>query len=266
MVVPSPWFGKWMPRGFGLSAGPFVVNDRFRDEATMPKLSLIESEAARLLGRMPEAKRRALQQALVDACEAHWLEIRGPEPGGSLAHALWSLTPPLADLLADMHAEGAVPLQGRKAAQDFALLALAEIERGNAEGVRLAHAPMMLFQSPTAGMRYAERVAAALRGEGGAPQVLAARPALWKALAGIAAHTGRCDLGMMMRVIGLLADGQAADAGLEQLRSKLGESGVRFLGMDDAHIRFEVHGREHRPVSAKQLGDLLGEIRQARLF
>jgi len=49
----------------------------------MPKLSLIESEAARLVGHMPEAKRRARQQALIDLCEAHWLDIldiRGAEP------------------------------------------------------------------------------------------------------------------------------------------------------------------------------------------
>jgi hypothetical protein len=159
-------------------------------------------------------------------------------------------------------------LQGHTMAQGFALLVLAEIERGNAEGVRLAHEPMMLFDSPAAGARYAEHLAAALRGNGPAPHVhpRAAKPALWKGLASIAAHTGRCDLGMMMRVIGLLADGQVADAGLEQLRSKLGESGVRFMGVDDAHIRLEVHGHPHQPVSAKQLGEMLGEIRLAWLY
>ena len=65
----------------------------------MPKLSLVESEAARLLGHMPEAKRRTLQQALVDACEAHWLEMRGGSstlphaylpPAMSGSHARWS--------------------------------------------------------------------------------------------------------------------------------------------------------------------------------
>ena len=157
-------------------------------------------------------------------------------------------------------------MQGGKAAQGFALLALVEIERGNAEGVRLAHEPMMLFQSPTAGMRYAEQVAAALRGKARAPQMHAAKPALWKALSAIAAHIGRCDLGMMMCVIGLLADGQVADAELERLRCRVDESGVRFLGVDEAGIRFAVHGREHRPVSAQQLGDMLGEIRRAWLF
>jgi hypothetical protein len=46
----------------------------------------------------------------------------------------------------------------------------------------------------------------------------------------------------------------------------LGESGVRFLAVDDAHIRLEVHGHPHQPVSAKQLGEMLGEIRLAWLY
>lgn len=238
----------------------------------MPKLSLIESEAARLVGRVPETRRRVLQQALLDLCEAHWLEIRGPEPATSVAHALWSVTPPRADLLADLVAadDGRLDdvLQGRNAAQGFALLVLAEIERGNAEGMRLAHDPMMLFDSPTAGARYAEGVAAALRGEGKALPLHphASRPALWKALAGIAAHTRRCDLAAVMRVIGLLvsrpAGDQAADAALEPLHKAVGEAGVHFLGIDDDHVRFAVHGHEHQAASAKQLGAMLGEIRQ----
>jgi hypothetical protein len=74
--------------------------------------------------------------------------------------------------LADLYAAGdsrPQALLGAKAAQGFALLVLAEIERGNAEGIRLAHAPMMLFDSPAAGARYAAGVAAALRGVGAAP-------------------------------------------------------------------------------------------------
>ena len=265
MVVPSAWFGKRM------FSAPSVAKCCFQVKTTMPKLSLIESEAARLVGRMPESKRRTLQQALIDLCEAHWLEIRGPEPATPLAHALWAVTPPLADLLADLHAAGDERLDrllpGCKAAQGFALLALAEIERGNAEGVRIAHEPMMLFDSAAAGARYAESVAAALRGRGEALQwhPHAPKPALWRALACIAAHTWRCDLGMMMRVIALLAGRPAADTVFEQLRNKLGETGVHFLGMGDDHIRFAVHGHPHEPVSAKQLGDMLGEIRQGWL-
>lgn len=239
----------------------------------MPKLSLIESEAARLVGRLPEARRRALQQALIDLCETHWLEIRGPEPAPPLAHALWSTTPPCADLLADLFAAGDGRLDGlphgRKAPQAFALLVLAEIERGNAEGIRLAHEPMMLFESPTAGTRYAEGVAAALRGSGEALHVHPhdSRPALLKALACIAAQTRRCDLRAMTGVIGLLASlpvgAQAADEALERLRGKLGETGVHFQGIDDDHIRFEVRGHAHPPVDTRQLAEMLAEIRRS---
>lgn len=238
----------------------------------MPKLSLIESEAARLVGRLPEARRRALQQALLDLCDAHWLDIRGPEPATPLAHALWSAAPPRADLLADLYAAGDGRLQAvsPKPAQGFALLALAEIERGNAEGIRLAHDPMMLFDSPAAGARYAEDVAAALRGGSaslhGHPHD--AKPALWKALACIAAHTGRCDLAAVMGAIGVLVSRPAAeqpvDAELEALRRTLEETGVQFLGIDDGHVHFSVHGHAHPPASARQIAGMLGEIRQAR--
>jgi hypothetical protein len=236
----------------------------------MPKLSLIESEAARLVGRMPEARRRGLQQALLDLCDAHWPEIRGPEPATPLAHALWSIAPPRADLLVDLVAAGDSRLQallGPRPAQGFALLVLAEIERGNAEGIRIAHDPMMLFDSPAAGARYAEGVAAALRGGGTARHWHShdAKPALWKALACIAAQTGRCDLAAVMGVIGVLVSRPAADlpadAELEALRSTLDETGVHFLGVDDGHVSFTLHGDAHPPASAKQVAEMLGEIR-----
>ena len=218
----------------------------------MPKLSLIASEAERLVGKLPEPKQRALQQALVDLCESHWREIRGPEPASTLAHALWLVTPPLSDLFADMYAAGDPQLdhvlQGHKPAWGLALLALAEIERGDAEGAHLAHEPMMLFGSSEAGIHYAERVAAALRGQLEALPLHrhASRPPLWKALAVIAAHAGRCDLKAIIPVIGLLAAvppsaGQASDEALERLRNELHDLGIRFLGIDDDHIRYQQH-------------------------
>ena len=239
----------------------------------MPKLSIIEFEAARLVSRLPEARRRTLQQSLIHLCEAHWLEMRGPEPTTLLAHALWSTMPPHADLLADMYASGDgrldALLPSRKAAQAFALLALAEIEHGDVEAARAAHEPMMLFESASGGARYAENIAAALRGEGGALHVHphTAKPALWKALASLVALGGRGDPGAVIRVIGLLIAQPAADRvrdkALEQLCSKVDATGVRFLGIDDDHIRFEVHGHAHTPVSVRQLGEMLEEIRQA---
>jgi len=242
----------------------------------MPKLSHIESEAERLVGRMPEVRRRALQQALIELCDAHWPEIRCPEPATPLAHALWSVAAPRADLLADLVAAGdgrllALALLGQKAAQGFALLVLAEIECGNVEGIRLAHEPMMLFDTPAAGARYAEGIAAALRGRGAALHGLAphaGKPPLWKALAAIAAQTGRSDLAALVSVIGVLvsrpASEETRDAELEALRNRLGETGVDFLGIDDDHVRLNVHGHAHPPVHLRRLGEMLGEIRQAR--
>lgn len=237
----------------------------------MPKLSLIQSEAERLLRRMPEAARHSLQQAVVDLCETHWDEIRGPEPTAPLAHALWSATPPCADLLADLVATNDVRLQdllGPTPAHGFALLALAEIARGNAEGARLAHAPMMLFATPAAGARYAESVAAVLRGAAmpPAPRPHTGKPPLWKALACIVAQTGRCDLAAALRVVGLLAAPESgADPEIETLRRALDATGVRFLGIDDDHVSLALHGHPHAPVSTRQLGEMLGEIRQAWL-
>lgn len=242
----------------------------------MPKLSLIVSEAELLIGRLPEPKRCALQQALADLCETRWRELRGPEPATVLAQTLWSATPPLADLFAEMYAAGDPRLdrvlQGHKPALGLALLVLEEIGRGDAEGARLAHEPMMIFESTAAAAHYAERIAAALHGQLEALPVHrhTAQPPLWKALAVVTAHTGRSDLKATTEVIRLLAagpapSGQPSDEALEQLRSALRDLGVRFLGIDGNQIRYEQHGKAHKPVSVKQLGDALIEIRQAQL-
>jgi len=242
----------------------------------MPKLYLIEAEARRLAGKLPESKRRALQEALIELCEAHWRDIRGPEPTTHLARALWSVSPPLAELFVDLHAAGAArladPLDGLRPARALALLVLTEIERGDAEGVHIAHEAMMTFESPAAARVYAERVALALRGRLEGPQLHrhSSRAPIWRALAIVAARTGRHDLRAFVEVIPLLVTTPAgadtrADETLERLREALRETGVRFLGIDDDAVRFEQHGREHKPVTRKRLGDMLAEIRQARL-
>jgi hypothetical protein len=242
----------------------------------MPKLSLIATEAELRIGRLPEPKRRALQQALADLCEARWRELRGPEPATVLAHTLWRVTPPLADLFVEMYAAGDPRLdrvlQGHKPALGLALLVLEEIGRGDAEGVRFAHEPMMVFESAEAAAHYAECIAAALHGQL-EPLPLhrhTSQPPLWKALAVVAAHTGRCDLKATTEVIRLLAAepapaGLPSDEALERLRSALHDLGVHFLGIDENQIRYEQHGHAHKPVSLKQLGDALIEIRQAQL-
>lgn len=238
----------------------------------MPKLSLIEAEASRFVGRFAGPQRDALTRELVGLCEAHWRELRGPEPATPLAHALWSAPPPLAELFVDLHASGdarlADVLDGLKPARAAALLVLAEIERGDAEGVHVAHEAMMALDSPAAGRVYGEHVAAALHGAlPGPASHRHAREPLRKALAAVVAHTGRHDTRALVAAIRLLAapGDIGADAALARLRAALDETGVRFCAPENGTVRFELHGRAHAPVSLKRLGDLLAEIRQARL-
>lgn len=239
----------------------------------MTKLSTIDAEARRLAGRAPEAEQRAFQAALIDCSEKYWEAWRGPLPSQPLAQALWSVPPPLAELFVDMVRSGdarlADLLAGLKPARALAALVMAEIERGNAEGVHIAYEAMMLFESPQAGRVYAERVAAALRAPHPGPALRppAAREPLWKALAEIVAHTARHDLAAVSAVLHLIAQPPPAppDAALEALRAAAQTAGVRFLGLDAAVLRFEAHGHEHKPATRKHLAELLAEIRQLRL-
>jgi hypothetical protein len=234
----------------------------------MLKLSLIAAEAERLLRRLPEARRLALQQDLIGLCEARWHEVRGAEPATPLAHALWSATPPLADLFADLYATGDARLDdvlhGHRPAWGLALLALAEIGRGDAEGARLAHEPMMAFESETAGTRLAARMAELLHGRLEVPPLHrhAPRPPLWTALAMITAHTRRCDLKAVIGTIRLLADPSTSDATLKTLRHALDEVGIRFTSVEDDQVRYTRHGHEHKPATSGQVAEVLAEIRQ----
>lgn len=231
---------------------------------------MIETEAQRLVGRLPESQRRVLQDELIDRCEAHWHALRGPQPDTPLAQALWSVTPPLADLLLDLHAVGDVRLAellpGSKLAGGLALLVLAEVERGNEEGVHVAHEPMMAFETVPPSTEWLERVGALLRGTLEPPRLHPHdkhHDAMWKALAVIAAHSRRLDLPAVLAVIRLLTAPPAiADAALEELRDAVAEVGIRFLKIDDDHVHFEQHGHPHKPVRARRLGEMLLEIRQ----
>ncbi len=237
----------------------------------MPELSLIAAEAERLIGHLPDTRRRALAQTLTDVCEARWRELRGDEPATPLAHALWSVTPPLADLFADLYAEPSPQLeqvlQGRSPAWGLALLVRDQIERGESEGARIAYEQMMVSQSAEAAAHYAARIAAALRGQLSPPPVHphAPQPPLWKALAVIAAHTARCELNAALAVIGLLAAAPPLDESLDYLRDAVAEQGIRFLGIDDHHISYEQHGHPHKAANARQMEEMLIEIRQAWL-
>lgn len=242
----------------------------------MSSLSLIESEAQTLVGRLPEMRRRTLQAALIDLCETHWQELRGPEPATSLAQALWSVTPPLADLLIDLYAAGDARLDetlpGRNLAKGLALLVLAEIERGNEAGVHIAHEPMMAFETAPPPASWLERIVALLRGTL-EPLLLHrhdSHASLWKALAIIASHVKRLDFPAVLQVIRLLTTrmdqfASTHDEALEKLHHEVLEVGIRFLDIDDDHIYFEQHGDEHKPVRARQLAEMLLEIRQTWL-
>lgn len=237
----------------------------------MPKLSLIAAEAGRLLGRLPEPRRLRLQQELTGLCEARWHELRGPEPTTPLAHALWTATPPLADLFAELFTAGDARLddvlQGHRPGWGMALLAQAEIARGNAEGARLAHEPMMVFETESAGAKLAARMAEILSGRAQAAPFHKhdSQPPLWKALGAIAAHTGRSDLMAVAKVIRLLADPATSDEALKRLRNALDELGIRFLGIEDSHVRYALHGHEHKPATLNEVSDALLEIRRMRL-
>jgi hypothetical protein len=235
----------------------------------MTSLSLIETEAQRLLGRLPETERLAQQRALVDLCETHWHELRGSQPGTALANILWSITPPLADLLLDLYAKNDARLNEFFApdhlARGLALLVIAEIESGNEAGVHIAHEPMMAFETATPPTTLLDRIAALLRGTLESPLLHKHdkhHDAMWKALAVIAAATRRLDLPAALAVIRLLSSGQSSESGVIQLREDVAEVGVRFIGMDDEHVDYELHGHQHKPIRARNLGEMLFEIRQ----
>jgi hypothetical protein len=237
----------------------------------MPKLSLVAAEAERLLGRMHESRRLALQQDVAEMCVAYWHELRGRQPANPLAHALWAATPPLADLFVDLYMTGDKRLddllQGHRPSWGLALLALAEIEHGDPEGARLAHELMMVFESEQAGRQFAAHVAALLHGRL-EPEPLhkhSPQMPLWKAIVVIVGQARRCDLKAIVAVIRLLADTAASDPALNALRDALDEVGIRFLGIVDDHIQYTQHGHAHKPASIKQLADSVSEIRQTLL-
>lgn len=238
----------------------------------MTSLSFIETEAHQLVRRLPESRRLTQQAALVELCETHWRSIRGPQPDTPLAQSLWTVTPPLADLLMDLYARGDAQLvdlsPGKDLARGLALLVLAEIERGNEAGVHIAHEPMMAFDTIPPPIALLERITALLQGRLEPPLLHRHdkhHNSMWKALAVIAAHTRRLDLPAVLEVIRLLtvsADQTASDAALEKLRHEVAEVGIRFLHIDDDHVHFEQHGHAHKPIRARRLGEMLFEVRQ----
>lgn len=145
---------------------------------------------------------------------------------------------------------------------------LAEIERDNEAGVHTAHEPMMAFESIAPPEAWLERLTALLHGTLAPPLLHKhnSRDAVWKALAVIAAYTRRLDLPAIIEVIGLLTSPEddpalIQDEALETLRQEVREVGIRFLGIEDNFVQFELHDHAHKPIRTRQLGEMLLEIR-----
>ena len=239
----------------------------------MASLLLIATEAQELVKQLPEARHQVLQDALAELCEAHWQILRGPQPTTRLAQILWSITPPLADLLIDLYATGDTRLNDvlprNDLARELALLVLAEIQHGNEFGVHIAHEPMKAFETVPPPVSWLNRIAALLRGTLDAPHLHHHKrhDALWKALAVITSHTKRLDLPAVLLVVYYLTESPvqpdgAAGAALEKLRHDVEDVGIRFLKIQNDLIHFEQHHHPHKPVRTRQLGELLLEIRQ----
>ncbi len=238
----------------------------------MTKLWTIEAEARRMLGRMPEARWQALRASLVGLCEAHWPEMRGPEPATGLAKALWAVPPHLADLFVHLFGIGdprlADILDRLKPQQALAVLVLAEIERGDAEGARAAYEALRLFESPAT---QAIEVRAILSPPPGhEPEARlrhAHRPALWRAVVGFAVRTGRRDPRAVRAGLGFVAQVQAGgteaaeEPALQSILGMLQDLGIVILEVGEDRLRFALRGKEQPPVPFRRLAEILAEGR-----
>jgi hypothetical protein len=236
----------------------------------MTKFSIMVDEVHRVLGWIPGPRSEGLQERLVRLCREHWQEMRGPMPDTRLAKVLWGTPPHLAYLFAHLYATGdprlADVLGHLTPQQGLALLVLAEIAQGDAEGARSAYAEMHVFESPAAREAWLETLRA---GPGGhAPEARlrhAHRPVLWRAVVEFATQTGRWDLDGVLAGLGLLGEVQAGALPVEPdaqpLLVLLDELGVTILGVEAEHLRFAVRGEEHEPVHFKKIAEMLSEGR-----
>jgi len=221
----------------------------------MTKLSYIESEARRHLGRMPAQELEDLHRTLIKLCENHWTDIRGPEPAAGLARALWAVTPHFADLIVDLHgdsdprfSEATWYLPPTKV---LAALVLAEIERGDAEGARLAHEAMMLLETPQAKDIYTDSVRSRLRGakpDRGRWHKHEHHDPLFRSLAMISEETGRRDVQAITVAAEYLAAIQTSPAtrqnDLEAARilEFLQHVDLVFQGFEQGRIHYTLRG------------------------
>lgn len=236
----------------------------------MTKLFTIDDEARRMLGKLPERRRQSLQASLVTLCEAAWPTIRGPEPATRLAKALWEIPPHCADIFAHLYSIADQRLEGilehLTPPQALALLVLAEIERGDAEGARSAYAAMRLFESPAAATAHVRAILTASGGQ--APEAWlrhAHRPARWRAVVGLAIQTGRWDTKAVLECIRQVAQAQARptevaeEPDMQRILDMLQGLGVTFLGVEEDHLIYMLRGEEREPVRCKEVTEMLSE-------
>lgn len=241
----------------------------------MTKLSILEAEARRVLGRRARRGSERLRESLEQLCRDHWPDIRGPAPPTPLARAVWEIPPPLADLFVHLYASQdprlAAGLDDFTPAQVLALLVLVELERGDAEGARAAHEAMMLFESPAGREAHTRAVLGRLRASG---QGLASRathsrqPAVWRAIAGVAACIGRHDSPALLEATRVLARAQAnpaefaSDRQVQASLQILRDLGVVLHGSDGTRLFYSVRGAAQEALTVKRLAEMLAQIRE----
>lgn len=241
-----------------------------------PSLSLIESEARRLVRRLSGQRLRTRQKALEDLCGERWAEVRGPEPATGLARSLWRIEPPLAHLFVELYEAGDPRLEdllgSLNAAQGLALLVLAEVGRGDADAVHIAYDAMRHFEVG-AEQACIARVKETARwmgepqpaGRQGA-RLLHAGP-LHRGVAAIVAETGRPDWRAVLEAIGILAsgrDGAADDPHAARILSALERLGLAFVQVDHHRIRYSLHGAE-KSITPERLAEALAQVRMTRV-
>ncbi|MDD5412928.1 MAG: hypothetical protein PHF31_16240 [Methylobacter sp.] len=240
----------------------------------MTKLSFIAIEARRHLGRIPEQGLEDLQRTLIKLCENHWSDIRGPEPSSGLARAMWAVTPHFADLLVDLYGDSgprsSEAIWYLPPTKVLAALVLAEIERGDAEGARLAHEAMMLFETPQAREIHIDSVRSRLRGirpERGRWHKHVHHDPFFRFLAMISEQTGRCDFEAMTVAVEYLTAIQAnpvareGDQEEKRILEFLRDIDLVFQGFEEGRIHYTLRGESKKPISGKRLEEILAQIR-----
>ncbi|MEY5097386.1 MAG: hypothetical protein RJA36_105 [Pseudomonadota bacterium] len=241
----------------------------------MTPLSMIADAARRTLGHLPQARQEPLKAALVESCLAHWPAMRGAMPGHPLARALWEVSPHLCLLFMHQWDQSDPSLLERlehlSPERALALLALAEIERGDPDGAASACEAMRLFGSPAARELHVRAVLDAF----GRPEAddwlrHSHHPPLWRGVAELALRSGRWDGRAVMEGLRQVAQAQSSPGGasddpdMAHVLERLARFGLRFQVLEDKALAWSAHGKEPQPLSFRQVCEILAEARQQR--